>query len=145
PSGSSSLRRTSNKVMLSSATACSFPRFGLIASWKARGGSLVKPPDLHHVLGHYPRTVAGYPARVGPSPEDGAGAPHGVRDGYIVRPGAARLTAARPHARRVAGIATTGVDQVRSCPGSVRRPLPSEDVIAEALRRASASAAGPEP
>ncbi len=56
PSGNSSLRRTSNKLMLSSATASLLSKLCLTALGMHAVAAFVKPgcpPDLHHVLGHY--------------------------------------------------------------------------------------------
>src|SRR5581483_397995 len=66
PSGNSPLRRTSNKLMLSSATASLLSKLCLTALGMHAVAAFVKPgcpPDLHHVLGHYPRN--GFPHRRG--------------------------------------------------------------------------------
>src|SRR5579884_3354950 len=66
PSGNSSLRRTSNKLMLSSATASLLSKLCLTALGMHAVAAFVKPgcpPDLHHVLGHYLRYLVGIRAR----------------------------------------------------------------------------------
>src|SRR5579884_1928781 len=65
PSGNSSLRRTSNKLMLSSATASLLSKLCLTALGMHAVAAFVKPgcpPDLHHVLGHYRRFLPTLPS-----------------------------------------------------------------------------------
>src|SRR5581483_5902351 len=61
PSGNSPLRRTSNKLMLSSATASLLSKLCLTALRMHAVAAFVTPgcpPDLHHVLGRYTRLPA---------------------------------------------------------------------------------------